>query len=124
MNIITRNNQKTLIFLKKEGDFALASVILLSYEENGKVIRKHAGTQKITAVQLAKLYAEKAELQTKDVYIIDVEAEKTTATVFLDGISQIFDLENGPLIPSPYFQTIVNTVSFFSTQKTRGPNLN
>ena len=87
------------------------------------MIRRHVGTQKITAEKLAEFYAEKEKLALQDVYIIDVETDSTTATVLLDGISTVFDLEFERAVPSPYFYNLVDLAVFLTTQKTRGPNL-
>jgi hypothetical protein len=126
MNLITRTNQKTqktIVFLKKAGEgFFAASLVLISYEPNNKVTRHLIGTQKITAEQLAELYAEQLNLNDRGIYIINVDEETATSVILLDGISNIFDLENAKPAPSPYFNIIVDLFSFFSTQKTRGPN--
>jgi hypothetical protein len=127
LNIAKKHNQKALIFLLKSdlGVFAIAALA-----SNGSF--RVTDTKLISSEELSVLQSQKELLQNRGIETIDLIEQNETnidlsnyATVLLlpGTIASIPTYEAFSSIPSPYFIFSFNDSQFFSTQKTRGPNM-
>ena len=123
MNIIAQQNKRTLIFLKQEGEFFVATIATLVQNGLGITEKNVIGVRKITQVQKDELLAQQDILQSQNIFIIDSTATSSPdAVALLDFISAKGSAPVGESIPSPYFLNLFSSELLLSTQKTRGPN--
>ncbi len=138
MKIIKRNNQKALMFLFQTNEtgglsYFKASIVLISHDGD-QVVEQHTTETKIlTNEQLSYILEHISDLEKRGIYVIDT----TNASDFTNDSSfssePIFYISDqtrlkGQQISTPIFIEspyifIFNDLKFFSTQKTRGPNL-
>lgn len=110
MNIISYTSQKTFIFLSRESDFLVATVVL-----NNKVV----AVRQITEEQKNEILNNREVLASQNVFVVEQTLE---ATALLKGVSTTALLVDDPSVPSPYFLNLAGLELFLTTQKTRGPN--
>jgi hypothetical protein len=119
MNLVLSSNNRTLIFLKQENGYVLATLTMLVELPSGRTEKRVLGTRKITEAQKNDLISQRQTLEAKNIFIIDgTEAQ----TALLETVTSAPLVTCEELIPSPFVLELFSQELLLATQKTRGPN--
>jgi hypothetical protein len=117
--LIKSQNQRSAIFLRKTGgDLTLASFVVFDDLNNAKLVG-----QKILKLQeLQNILYQKDALANRNIFVIE-EPEDDAVVLLGSNILRYSYSPVSQFINSPYFSNLFREAEFFSTQKTRGPNI-